>query len=150
MGRATCLSPMEIERVLRGCGVQPTAQRIAIGRYVLCDADHPTAEQVKAWVDKNFPKISLATVYNTLKVFVSAGLLKELRLPDRDAIVFDSNMQPHHHFLDAKSGAVYDLPLESVQLTVALGREYCVHSATAVVIGTRGTIDSFKEPGCDS
>lgn len=132
----TCLPPQEIERVLRQCGVQPTAQRIAIGRYVLCDADHPTAEQVKAWVDRNFPKISLATVYNTLNVFVSAGLLNELRLPDRDAVVFDSNVEPHHHFLDDETGSIYDLPLDSVDLEVSLGPPFLVHSATAVVRGT--------------
>ena len=141
----SCLPPQEIERVLRECGVQPTAQRIAIGRYVLCDADHPTAEQVKAWVDLNFPKISLATVYNTLNVFVTAGLLKELRLPDRDAVVFDSNVLPHHHFLDDQTGAIYDLPLSSVHLEVSLGPQYSIHSATAVVRGTLQRLDSPEE-----
>ena len=74
-----CLSPGEIEERLKKAGVQPTAQRIAICRFVLCQADHPTADQVKAWADKNFPKMSLATVYNTLNLWVEAGLLQELR-----------------------------------------------------------------------
>src|SRR5262249_26897232 len=70
----SCLTPIEIENRLNEHGVQPTAQRIAICRYVLCEADHPTAEDVKKWADANFPKMSLATVYNTLGILVAAGL----------------------------------------------------------------------------
>ena len=68
--KAVCLTPAEIEDRLSRSGVQPTAQRIAIAQYVLCEAEHPTADDVKAWTDLNFPKLSLATVYNTLNVLV--------------------------------------------------------------------------------
>ena len=135
--KPNCLAPAQIEAVLRARGIQPTAQRIAIGRYVLCDADHPTAETVKLWVDQNFPKISLATVYNTLRAFVEAGLLAELRLPDRDAVVFDNLTTPHHHFLDEATGEILDLPPEAVQVNVSAGLEFDVHTATVVVRGTR-------------
>lgn len=123
--------------MLRDAGIQPTAQRIAIGRYVLCEADHPTAEQVKAWVDLNFPKISLATIYNTLNAFVLAGLLHEVRLPDRDAVVFDNHLDPHHHFLDLATGEIVDLPPDSVRVDLALGGEYAVSGASVIVQGTR-------------
>lgn len=137
MTKASCLSPEQIERVLRDAGIQPTAQRIAIGRYVLCDADHPSAEQVKGWVDQNFPKISLATVYNTLNAFVQAGLLHEVRLPDRDAVVFDNNLAPHHHFLDLATGELVDLPEGSVRVDVALGGGFAVRGTSVLVQGTR-------------
>ncbi|MEB3197757.1 MAG: Fur family transcriptional regulator [Candidatus Sericytochromatia bacterium] len=135
--KASCLSPQQIEAVLRERGVQPTAQRIVIGRYVLCEANHPTAEEVKAWVDQNFPKISLATVYNTLNAFVEAGLLKELRIPERGAVVFDSNTAHHHHFLDESSGEVHDLDPGLVHVAVDLGPEFQIHNATVFVRGTR-------------
>jgi Fur family iron response transcriptional regulator len=135
--KSSCLSPAEIEDVLRRAGIQPTAQRIAIGRYVLCEADHPTAEQVKHWVDQNFPKISLATIYNTLNAFVQAGLLHEVRLPDREAVLFDNNLDHHHHFLDLATGEILDLPPESVKVDIALGAGYDVSRASVVVQGTR-------------
>jgi Fur family iron response transcriptional regulator len=135
--KPNCLAPAQIEAVLRARGIQPTAQRIAIGRYVLCEADHPTAEHVKQWVDENFPKISLATVYNTLRAFVEAGLLEEVRLPDRDAVVFDNLTTPHHHFLDEATGAVHDLPFDAVEVRVQASPEFDVRSATVLVRGTR-------------
>jgi Fe2+ or Zn2+ uptake regulation protein len=55
------LTAREIEKKLMEAKIAPTAQRIAICRYVFCEADHPTAESVKEWADKNFPKMSLAT-----------------------------------------------------------------------------------------
>ena len=42
-----CLSMAEIEEKLKKSGVAATAQRIAICKYVLCEADHPTAEDIK-------------------------------------------------------------------------------------------------------
>ncbi|MEZ4820707.1 MAG: transcriptional repressor [Bdellovibrionota bacterium] len=66
----------EIKTRLSLAGVNPTAQRIAICRFVLCDADHPTADDVKTWADKNFPMVSRATVYNTLNTLVQVKILK--------------------------------------------------------------------------
>jgi len=135
--KPSCPSPETIEQVLRQAGIQPTAQRIAIGRYVLCEADHPTAEQVKDWVDQNFPKISLATIYNTLNAFVGAGLLRELRLPDREAVLFDNHVGPHHHFLDEATGQIHDLPADAVQVVWNLGTGFEVQDASVVLRGTR-------------
>jgi Fe2+ or Zn2+ uptake regulation protein len=132
-----CLAPAEVEARLKEKGVQATAQRIAICRYVLCEADHPTAEQVKAWTDKNFPKLSLATVYNTLNLLVKAGLLKELRLPHSDKVMFDSNILPHHHFLDEKSGALFDIESQDVQISSPLKAGFQVSSAEVLLRGTR-------------
>jgi Fur family iron response transcriptional regulator len=118
-----CLSPMEIERKLVASGVNPTAQRIAICRYVLCEADHPTAEQVKDWVDENFPKMSLATVYNTLKILVEAGLLKEIQVPHSESSIYDCNTSHHHHFIDEDTGKIIDIHPEEVKLEVQLARK---------------------------
>lgn len=112
-----CLSPDQIEAVLSGRGIQPTAQRIAICRYVLCEADHPSAEDVKRWADANFPKISLATVYNTLRILVEAGLLRELKLPHSDRTLYDQNVAHHFHFLDEATQQLTDIDPARIQLT---------------------------------
>jgi Fur family iron response transcriptional regulator len=119
----SCLTPLEIEKKLTDAGVNATAQRIAICRYVLCEADHPTAEQVKAWVDRNFPKMSLATVYNTLNTLVQAGLLKEIHVPESEALIYDSNTSAHHHFVDEQSGKVFDIHPDEVTLDLKLSRK---------------------------
>jgi Fur family iron response transcriptional regulator len=131
-----CLSPSEVESRLLAAGVQPTAQRIAICRYVLCQAEHPTADQVKDWADKNFPKLSLATVYNTLNLLVKAGLLKELRFPHMEKAVYDNNISPHYHFLDEKSGELFDVSTEEVEVSPKLKAMFQVKSVEVLFKGS--------------
>lgn len=130
-----CLTNPEIEARLNRAGIQPTAQRIAICRYVLCEADHPTAEQVKSWADKNFPKLSLATVYNTLKTLTEAGLLREYRFPNSEKVVYDNNISQHYHFLDEETGELMDIDPELLSVTPKLGRAFRVSSVDVVLRG---------------
>lgn len=118
--RQRCLSAREISDRLVAAGVRPTAQRIAICQYVLCEADHPSAETIKEWIDERFPMMSLATVYNTLGVLVKAGLLRELRLPHIDTVLYDNNLDEHHHFLDKETGRVYDIEASRVKVESSL------------------------------
>lgn len=133
---AHCLTLPEIEHRLRAAGIQPTAQRLAICQYVLCQADHPTAEQVKHWVDGHFPKISLATVYNTLNTLVQAGLLRELRLSDRDSAVYDANVSEHFHFVDEATGRIWDLDPTTIDVRPTLGAGFQVRQVDVVLRGT--------------
>ena len=137
MRKKACLTSAQIEARLRAAEVRPTAQRIAICRYVLCEADHPVAEAVKRWADSNFSKMSLATVYNTLRVLVRAGLLKEFRLPHSEAAVYDDNVSAHHHFIDERTGRVEDVPFEAVQIRVRLGGRYVVKNVQVVLRGMK-------------
>jgi len=133
---ANCLPLHEIEARLRAAGIQPTAQRLAICQYVLCQADHPTAEAVKQWVDGHFPKISLATVYNTLNTLVQAGLLQELRLSDRDSAVYDANVSAHFHFVDDATGRIWDLDPATIAVTPQLAEGFTVRQMDVVLRGT--------------
>ncbi len=133
--KSHCLSPGEIESTLEKAGVQPTAQRIAICRYVLCQAEHPTAEDVKNWADKNFPKMSLATVYNTLNLLVKAGLLKEVRFPHSEKAIYDNNLSIHHHFLDEGSGEIFDLNPEEVKVESKLKGKFEVKQVEVLFRG---------------
>jgi len=119
---SSCLTAREIEDRLSAAGVRPTAQRIAIAQFVLCSADHPTADDVKSWTDKNFPKLSMATVYNTLSALVKAGLLREFRLAHSNRIIYDQNIAIHHHFLDEKTGMLHDLSADSVEVRIKPGK----------------------------
>jgi Fe2+ or Zn2+ uptake regulation protein len=100
---------------LARAGLRPSAQRVAIAAYVLSTHDHPTADQVWSRVRADFPMVSRATVYNTLQAFRDAGLLRQLVLAE-GSVVFDPEVQPHHHFVDDETGAIHDIPWSSLRV----------------------------------
>jgi Fur family transcriptional regulator, iron response regulator len=135
MKKMACLKPEEIEAKLKEAGVQPTLQRLALCRFVLCEADHPTAEEVKQWAEKNLEKISLATVYNTLNTLVDAGLLKAFRLPHSDKVIYDHNIDEHFHFLDEKTGQLVDIAAGDLSYEIKLPKKYKVKGLEVVFKG---------------
>lgn len=139
--KPSCLSPQQIEAALKHAGINPTAQRIAICRYVLCDAEHPSAEDVKHWVDRNFPKMSLATVYNTLRILVEGGLLRELRLPHSESVLYDNNVSAHYHFLDEESGELTDVDPAAIRLDPSLEAAYRIDAVEVLLRGRRKGAD---------
>ena len=60
--------------------------------------------------------VSRATVYNTLNLFVSKGLLRNLVLTE-GRLVFDPNVDKHHHFIDEETGKIYDLPWTTLDVS---------------------------------
>lgn len=140
-----CLTPQEIEARLREAGIQPTLQRISICRFVLCEADHPTAEEIHAWAEKNLATISLATVYNTLNTLVAGGLLKQFRFPIGDKIVFDNNLDDHHHFFDTKTQKIIDIPLEKVDIEARLGKQFRVDDMSLFITGEMKSFNPNKQ-----
>ena len=72
-------------------------------------------DRVWARVRRRFPMISRATVYNTLNLFVEKKLLRELHLSP-DSVVFDPNLEKHHHLIDEESGRIYDVPWDDVEV----------------------------------
>jgi Fe2+ or Zn2+ uptake regulation protein len=96
-------------RRLEQHGIRASAQRAAIAQWVLATETHPSADEVWTAVRKTLPMVSRATVYNTLKLFVEKGLLRELVLAP-GCIVYDPKMEPHHHFIEDDGGAIHDVP----------------------------------------
>jgi Fe2+ or Zn2+ uptake regulation protein len=102
--------------VLAEHGIQPSAQRVAVADYVLRTTEHPSAETVWSRVREGFPYLSRATVYNTLNLFVEKGLVRALVLAE-GKVVFDPNVERHHHFIDEATGAIHDVPWNAVQVS---------------------------------
>jgi Fe2+ or Zn2+ uptake regulation protein len=105
----------DVEDVLREHAIQPTIQRVMVARYVLFTDEHPSADQVFARVKGQVPVLSRATVYNTLNLLVEKGLLRELVLAEGN-VVFDPNVDKHHHFIDDDSGRIHDVPWEAIKV----------------------------------
>jgi len=102
--------------LLRDHGISPSAQRVAVARYILHTEDHPSADEVWTRVTKRFPQVSRATVYNTVNLFVEKGLLRQLVLTE-GRVVFDPKTDDHHHFIDEESGKIHDVPWEAVKIS---------------------------------
>ena len=102
-------SPTALER-LRAVGLRPTRQRRALARLLFNGGDrHVTAEQLHGEALGAAIRVSLATVYNTLHQFTTAGLLREVVVePGRS--YFDTNMDDHHHFFWESRGVLQDIP----------------------------------------
>ena len=99
---------------LRGVGLRPTRQRLALAN-LLFDAGsrHITAEMLHAEALSTNISVSVATVYNTLHQFTSAGLLREI-IVDSSRSYFDTNTTDHHHFFVEETGRLDDIPGEQV------------------------------------
>ena len=105
-----------ILRRLRGAGLRPTKQRLALGRLLFNGGPrHVTAEQLHRQAAGGNVRVSLATVYNTLHQFTDAGLLREVVVePNRS--YFDTNTAEHHHFYAPGDDGLTDIPAEHVRL----------------------------------
>jgi len=122
---------------LRAHGVQPSAQRVAVADYVLHTDEHPSADQVWARVKRRFPMLSRATVYNTLNLFVKQGLLRELVLAE-GRVVFDPNVERHHHFIDQETGTIHDVPWGALEVAkVEALKDFEVREYQVVLRGRR-------------
>ena len=134
---------VDVSDRLLAAGVQASAQRLTIGEYVLFTEDHPSADEVIERLEKKaargalMAKISRATVYNTLNLFVEKGLLRELII-EEGHVVFDPRMDPHHHFLDTESGEIVDVPFDAVPIgPLSHLDEFKVDEVQIVLRGTR-------------
>ncbi len=102
---------------LRGAGLRPTRQRLALAKLLFENGDrHVTAEILHGEALGAHIRVSLATVYNTLHQFTSAGLLSEI-VVDAQRSYFDTNTSQHHHFYFENSGRLEDIPAEEVEVS---------------------------------
>jgi Fe2+ or Zn2+ uptake regulation protein len=90
--------------------------------------------------------LSRATVYNTLRLFVDRGLLRELTLAP-GSTVYDANMAAHHHFLDDDDGSIHDVPWTSVAVSrIDELADYEVREFSVVIRGRRRGTESPDNP----
>ena len=103
---------------LRSSNLRPTKQSLKICKF-LFDREktfHFTVETLNKKINKNgAAKISLATIYNTVEAFTSAGYLKEI-LTSKYKSYYDTNIKSHHHFYDPDSKKLTDIDYQEVIL----------------------------------
>jgi Fe2+ or Zn2+ uptake regulation protein len=93
---------------LRERRMRVTPQRIVIHRELCGHSQHMTAEQVLARVSDVLPGTSLPTVYSTLELLETLGLVRRVGTGN-GAVMFDSRVEPHAHTVCRRCGAIADL-----------------------------------------
>ena len=104
------------EWLARG-GLRPTRQRLALATLLVGDGEdrHVTAESLFALSSQTGEKVSLATVYNTLRAFCDAGLMNEV-VVDGSKSYFDTRMDEHPHFYWEDSNSLTDAPADDLRI----------------------------------
>jgi len=102
---------------LGGAGLRPTRQRVALAELLVGDGEdrHVTAESLFAASCNSGEKVSLATVYNTLRAFCEAGLLREITV-DGSKSYFDTNTSNHPHFFWEDTASLTDAPADQLEI----------------------------------
>ena len=113
-------------------GLRMTGQRRLIARILSEADDHPDAESVYRRVKREDPKVSLATVYRTLRLFAETGILEMHDFRDGRARYEAADEDHHDHLIDLESGDVIefvDIEIERLQKKIAekLGYELVDH-----------------------
>lgn len=102
---------------LKAGGLRPTRQRLALAELLVGDGmnRHVTAESLYALSSDAGEKVSLATVYNTLRAFCEAGLMNEV-VVDGSKSYFDTRTDDHPHFYWEDSHTLTDAPAEELEI----------------------------------
>ncbi|HEY9582293.1 peroxide-responsive transcriptional repressor PerR [Savagea faecisuis] len=123
---------------LRESGVRITPQRHAILEYLISSEAHPTADEIYRALEDDFPNMSVATVYNNLKVFLNTGLVKELTYGDSSSR-FDFASHDHYHIICDDCGKIVDFHhpgLQEVEHLASHMTGFKVNSHRLEVYGT--------------
>ncbi len=137
----------EAVETLKAIGVRMTPQRHAILSYLLSSMNHPTADEIYKALEDSFPNMSVATVYNNLRVFKEAGLVRELTYGDASSR-FDANMDEHYHVICRKCGKITDFEypsLVSVEQEAARATGYRVNSHRMEIYGICPVCQQHKQ-----
>jgi Fur family transcriptional regulator, iron response regulator len=109
-------TPGEVAKLLRGAGLRPTRQRVALAHILFAaGARHVTAEALHEEALARKVPCSLATVYNTLHQFTEAGLLREVAVEGAKTY-FDTNTSNHYHFFCEHSGKLLDISTGAIRI----------------------------------
>lgn len=93
---------------LRSKGIRITQTRQAILRYMMTTKDHPSAERIYQDLRPHYPNISLATVYNNLKVLIDGGFVEELKISNDQTTYFDFMGHQHLNIVCERCGKIAD------------------------------------------
>ena len=120
--------------LLRQHSISVTPQRVAIGEILFAQDQHMSADSVMRVLARQAIRVSKATVYNTLNLFVEKGMVKEITIDSR-RVFYDSNTRPHHHFYNIDTGELSDFDSNGIEFQTmpALPKGTCTEGIDVVI-----------------
>jgi Fur family transcriptional regulator, ferric uptake regulator len=133
--------PSRLERLCQSKGLKMTEQRRVIARVLSESEDHPDVEQLHRRSVAIDPRISIATVYRTVRLFEEANILERHDFGDGRARYEEISETHHDHLIDVKTGEVIEFQneeIEALQRKVAeeLGYELVGHRLELLGVAT--------------
>lgn len=107
---------------LKHASVRITPQRHAVLDFLINAKSHPTADDIYKALEGKFPNMSVATVYNNLRVFREIGLVRELTYGDASSR-FDYNTSKHYHVICESCGEIVDFDYPSLDEVESLAEK---------------------------
>ena len=114
-----------VKNIIQRCtqsGLRMTEQRRTVAQVLETSQDHPDVEELYARASKLDPRISIATVYRSVKLFEESGILEKLEFGDGRARYEDADRDHHDHLIDVKTGEIIEFvddEIEKLQKKVA-------------------------------
>jgi len=103
---------------IESSGIRPTKQRRVLAKILFENGNrHVSADELFHDVKKEDRKISMATVYNTLKQFTSLGLVREV-VVDQNKSLYCTNRKSHYHLYIEDEGKIVDIPTKNIDLNI--------------------------------
>ena len=132
--------------LLRNHGISPTLQRLEIASALLLEQRHVTADQLLDEINRGGQSVSRATVYNTLRLLSSKGLIREL-IVNPSRVVYEPKSTEHHHFYNINTGELTDFTATLPEMREAIGipREFELLGVD-VTVRVRGAVNR-RDPG---
>ena len=136
--RDCMLTMSEIAKLLDKAELRQTKQRTQLAKMLFqAENRHFTAEQLHKEARTAGGTISLATIYNTLHQFRTAGLLRQV-IVEPGKVYFDTNTEPHHHFYIENDGELLDVERSEIEIsTLTEIPKDCAIQETDVIIRLR-------------
>ncbi|MDI9511916.1 MAG: Fur family transcriptional regulator [Caldicoprobacterales bacterium] len=101
----------QILEQLKEKGINLSYQRLKVLDFLYKNQIHPTVEQIYLGLVKQIPTLSKTTIYNTLKILINAGLVREIPFKGRESC-YDINLDPHGHFCCDSCNQIYDFQID--------------------------------------
>jgi Fur family ferric uptake transcriptional regulator len=116
--------PSRLEELCVKKGLKMTDQRRVISRVLSEATDHPDVEEVHRRASAIDPRISIATVYRTMRLFEEAHVIDRLDFGDGRARYEETRTDHHHHLIDVDSGEVIEFTNDEMErLKESIARE---------------------------
>lgn len=117
-------NPLSLEDQCVVKGMRMTDQRRVIARVIETSSDHPDVEELYRRAVAEDPRISISTVYRTVKLFEDAGIIERHDFRDGRARYETVPDEHHDHLIDLRSGDVIEFRNEEIEaLQEAIARK---------------------------